>query len=336
MNKKPTLVDVANAAGVSAITVSRALRTPQKVSDRLRKRIQNAIATTGYVPNTAASMLASNTSNAVVVLLPSISNSVFADVLRGIEDGVEETSYVVQIGNTRYDPLKEERIIATFLNPRPAGVIVSGVEQTDLTRRLLGGLDAPVVQIMDLTDTPIDYVVGFSNRDGARAAVNHLYDSGYENIGFLGAQMDPRSQFRLEGYREALRARGGKRERLCISQVPSSVYLGGQLLSSLLVRHPECDAVFCNNDDLALGALFACHRQGLQVPEAFGICGFNDLGTAASSVPTLTSVKTPRYAIGRAAIDIVLGNKDASGHKVRDLGFELCKRASTRKTPSAS
>ena len=327
---KPTLIDVGLEAGVSAITVSRALRSPDKVSDSMRKRVNAAVEKLGYVPNRAASTLASNATNSVVIMIPSVSNNVFTDVLRGIEDTLKGTQFTIQIGNTGYDPLEEERLLRSFLNPKPTGVILSGLEQTEATKKMLVDLEVPVVQIMDVDPDPINKIVGFSHSDAARAAVDHMLNQGFKNIGFLGAQMDPRSQKRLTGYRAALDQAGLSYDRnIAVTNQPSSVQLGAMLFSNLVKSFPECDAVFCNNDDLALGVLFECERRGLKVPRDMGICGFNDLGITSETCPKVTSVATPLREIGETAGKLLISGEGNPQVDCIDLGYKLMAREST-------
>lgn len=329
---KPTLVDVGEEAGVSAITVSRALRSPEKVSDSLRAKVEAAVKKLGYVPNQSASTLASSKTNSIVVMIPSISNNVFTDVLAGITDAVRGTRLTLQIGNTSYDPHEEEHILRSFLNPAPAGVILAGLEQTAATQKMLTSIGVPVVQIMDLSDQPIGKIVGFSHEDAAVAATRHLIESGYRKIGFLGAQMDPRSQKRLVGFKRAMREAGLLQDQsIVVTNNPSDVRIGATLFNKLVNRLPDCDAVFCNNDDLALGVLFECQRRGVSVPDDFGICGFNDLGTTAECVPKVTSVRTPLRQIGLLAGQMINGGDAGKAGTTVDLGFEIAVRESTRR-----
>lgn len=327
---KPTLVDVAKVAGVSAITVSRALRSPDMVSDSLREKVHHAVRETGYMPNKSASSLASNRTNSVVVVIPSVTNNVFTDVMLGITEALKADQLTMQIGNAGYDPLEEERLLRSFLNPAPHGVILAGVEQTPATLKMLEKADVPVVQIMDLHDDPIGKIVGFSNVEAAEAGTRHLVDQGYQRIGFLGAQMDPRSQQRLAGYRRCLeKADQFDPGTIVTTNLPSDVKMGATLLRRLLSQNPDCDAVFCNNDDLALGALFECQRRGLKVPYEFGICGFNNLGITAECFPSVTSVQTPRKEIGRLAARLLSTGAIESDSRTFDLGYSVVPRDST-------
>ena len=332
---RPTIADVAKLAGVGAITVSRALREPGRVSQDLRRQISAAVKTLGYVPDTNARALASARANVVGVLIPSLTNSVFADVVRGIYDGLSDTSFQIQIGNTHYSGMEEERLLKVFLGQRPAALIVAGIDQTPPARRLLEGAGCPVVQIMDIGPEPIDMMIGFSHVEGGRVATEHLIEVGYRRIGFVGARMDPRSQRRLAGYRAAVEAAGLYDPRLVITTpIPSSVSLGRELLRDALAKTPTLDAVFCNNDDLALGVLFECNRAFIKVPQTIGIAGFNDLDMMQAAYPSITSVRTHRYEIGRRAVAMARARIDgeAVGEPVVDLGFDLRIRESTART----
>jgi LacI family gluconate utilization system Gnt-I transcriptional repressor len=332
---RPTLSDVARRAGVGAITVSRALREPERVSPDLRAQINAAIDELGYVPDRNARALASASADVVAVLVPSLTNAVFAEVVRGIYDGLADSPHLqIHLGNTHYSGLEEERLLRVFLSQRPSALIVSGTDQTPTARRLLEAAGCPVVQIMETRPDPIDMMVGFSHFEGGRAVTRHLVEAGYRRIGFVGARMDPRSQRRLAGYRAMVEEAGIYDPRLVTTTpTPSSVSLGRELMRDALARAPDLDAVFCNNDDLALGVLFECSRAAIAVPDRIGIAGFNDLDMMDVAFPSLTSVRTHRYEIGRRAIDMALaaGNGSRPETRVVDVGFELRPRESTRR-----
>ncbi|SFA96326.1 transcriptional regulator, LacI family [Poseidonocella pacifica] len=332
-NKRVTLAEVAALAGVSAITVSRAIRQPGIVSEKVKNRVEAAVRELGYVPNPAARLLATGRSNVIGVVIPSITNNVFADVVSGIYDAVEGTDFEVQLGNTRYSPSQEEGLLRIFSSQRPAGLIVAGIDQTAASLDMLASIDCPVVQIMELSADPVGHCVGLSHYEAARHASAHLVEQGYRRVGFLGARMDPRTQRRFSGFREVAEAAGVFDERrVCTTTTPSSVTLGSQLLADLLAKAPDVDAIFCNNDDLALGALFEAQRRRLSVPDQLGICGFNDLEMVSAAEPAITSVFIPRYQMGRQAVDLVTQGIASDGEnptEIRDLGFELRARRST-------
>ena len=332
--KNATLSDVAKAAKVSASTVSRVLRNPEVVSAEFQSRVRHAVDKLGYVPDPAARSLASARSENIGVVIPSVTNNVFVDVLSGIYTVTQETKFSIEIGNTRYSPMQEEKILRMLLSQRPAGLIVTGLDQSAPCRALLESANCPIVQIMEFGKSPVDMLIGFSHRDAARAATRHLIERGYQRIAFLGAGMDPRAQRRLEGFTEAVEAESLFDERLVVTTPrPTSVTVGCELMAELLARAPDADAVFCINDDLALGALFECQRRRIAVPTQFGICGFNDLEMMAVANPPLTSVQTFRREMGRRAAEMLMariGGASAPAPVV-DLGFDLIERQSTRR-----
>ncbi|MFN3661791.1 LacI family DNA-binding transcriptional regulator [Yoonia sp.] len=330
--KAVTLKDVAATADVSVITASRALRTPDIVSEKVRLRVEQAVSTLGYRPNLAARALASSTTSTIGVLIPSVTNLVFAEVMRGIYDAVENTPNQVQLGNTRYTNRKEEELLRVFAAQRPMGLIVSGIDHSETARGLLNSFTCPVVQIMDIGPDPIDMMIGFDHREGGRAAVRHLLAKGYRRIGFIGARMDPRAQRRLDGYSDILQAEGLYDETLILtSPQPSSVMRGSEMFVDFLERAPDADAVFFNNDDMALGALFECQRRRIRVPQDFGIMGYNDLDYAAASAPTISTIRTLRYEMGRRAVEMVIATSQGArpDPAVVNVGYELKARQST-------
>lgn len=334
LRRRTTLNDVAAYAGVSAVTVSRAIRRPEMVSADLRERVEVAVQALAYVPNQLASALASARTGTIGVVVPSLTNGVFADYMRALHDVFMPAGFQVMVLNTRYRPEEEEKAIATLLGQHPEAMILAGIDQTDRARRLLEQAGVPIVQTMEITDDPIDINIGLSQHAAGHAATSYLLDLGHRRIGHIRARLDARSRRRYEGYRQAMEEAGISPTPLVAdSPEPSTVALGAQLFSNVLSRTPDIEAFFCCNDDLALGVLFECHRRGIRVPEDISIIGFNDLEVSASAFPSLSSVATPRYEMGRRAAEIVSqiirGDGQRPSQRVIDLGFDIRMRAST-------
>ena len=326
------MADVGMMAGVSAITVSRALKTPDKVTPELRARIQGAAQSLGYVPNRAASALAAARSMNIVVLIPSMTNLVFVDLLAGIHDMLHPRGYQELIGITRYSPAEEERLLGSYLEFQPDGVLITGIDHLPAAWRRLESLGRPVVHMMELAQRPGACSVGLSQEAAGAALARHLIGRGYRRMGFVAVQLDPRTVARGAGYRAALQQAGlyDPARELMVTD-PSSISLGAALLDRMLAQAPDCDALFFCNDDLAQGALFQCRRRGIEVPGTLAIAGFNDLPASAWCAPSLTTIATPRYEIGRVAAEMLLTLLDGEEPATRevDLGFTLVAREST-------
>jgi LacI family transcriptional regulator, gluconate utilization system Gnt-I transcriptional repressor len=327
-----TLEDVARSVGVSSITISRAFRRPDKVAPELRERIMNAALNMGYVSNRVASSLASAHSMIISVLVPSLGNNVFVDTLRGIEKVLHPKGYQILLGISDYSPQEEEELVRAHLAFNPDGILMTGVSYRETTRRLLEKARVPVVHMLELADWEGAYSVGFAQEAAGQVMTEHLIKQGRRRIAYVASQLDSRTLARGRGYRNALIKAGlydSQRELLVPD--PSSVALGGILLDRLLRQAPEVDAIFFCNDDLAQGGLFECTRRGIRVPEQLAIGGFNDLPASASTVPSLTSVATPRFEIGTQASNMLLGlieGRPISKARI-DLGFELKPRQSS-------
>lgn len=327
-----TLDDVAKQAGVSRITASRALRHSPQVSKRATNAVMDAAKLLAYIPNRAASTLASAKSHSIGIIIPSISNIVFSDVVRAIDDVLLPEGYQILIGNTRYSLEEEEKLIRTFLERSPDGMIVTGLNHTETGASLLKSAGVPIVQIMEAGENIIDMNVGFSHFQAGIDITQHLLEKGYKNIAFIGSQMDARTQQRLEGYKKAMETqRLSSENRVVTSPASSTVRLGGELLGELLVLDNKIDAVFCCNDDLAMGAIFECQRRNIKIPEQLAIAGFNDLEPSSSLNPAMTTVATPRYEIGEIAAQMLLkrmNNKEPE-KSIVDVGYEIVVRSST-------
>lgn len=336
---RATLADVARRAGVSPVTVSRAIRQPEMVSERLRARIDDAVAALNYIPNHLASALASTRTGIVGVIVPSLTNGVFEDYLNAIQDILNPAGIQVLVLNVRYSKTEEEKAIQTLLGYHPEAMIVVGVDQTERSRQMLKNSGVPVVQTMDLTTDPIDINIGFDHEAAGREATRHLIARGHKRIAHLTVRTDPRSTRRFAGYTAAMKEAGlSTKDLVAITPENSDFEVGSKLFSEIYARAPDVSAVFTCNDDLALGTLFECQRRGITVPEQIAIIGFNDLDYCRSAVPQLSSVSTRRYDMGalaaRSILDLLRGAGSRPEVKSLDVGFTINARGSTTLKPA--
>jgi LacI family gluconate utilization system Gnt-I transcriptional repressor len=329
-----TLSDVAHHAGVSAQTVSRSIRTPERVSDLMLQRVREAIAATGYVPNLAASNLASNRSMTVAAIIPTISASVFADAVGGLDAVLSPHGYQLFMGATDYRLEREEEVVRAFLGRRPDGIFIVGTAHTPETADLLRASRVPVVEAWNLTDSPLDSLVGFSNADAIRAMVELVVRKGYRHPTFAGSLQpgDSRAVERRASFERAVpELLPGESVRVVDSGGGVVSHdVGRHLLDESLRRHPETDVILFSSDVFAAGALLEANRRGLDVPGRLGITGFGDFEIGHHLVPRLTTVAVPNREIGTRAGRLLLDRMTGATEEpaVVDLGYSIVVRES--------
>ena len=334
----PTMADVARRAGVSTMTVSRALRDGGVVSDATRRRIMQAVDELGYTLDRSAGTLSSKRSGFIAAIVPTINNCNFSDTARGITDAIEDRGLQVLLGYSDYMIEKEARLIEAMLRRRPEGLILTGGRHTARSRKLLAASGIPVVETWDLPLDPLGHVVGFCNAASVHALVVQLHTRGYRDIGFIGgtSARDTRGFDRRRGYVQAVADRGLPQGRmLAIGEPPVSMEQGGRAMAQLLERWPSLDAVVCVSDQSAFGALMECHRRGWAVPGRIAVAGFGDFEVGRHTYPRLTTVRVDGYRIGRDAGEVLLRSIAArtEGRPVPreslEVPFEIMEREST-------
>jgi LacI family transcriptional regulator, gluconate utilization system Gnt-I transcriptional repressor len=310
-----TLRDVSEASGVSEMTVSRVLRNRGDVSAPTREKVLEAARALGYVPNKIAGALASQRVNLVGVVIPSLSNMVFPEVMTGISETLEGTGLQPVVGVTNYLPDREESTIYEMLSWRPSGMIIAGLEHTAAARAMLARAGIPIVEIMDIDGDPIDHAVGISHRRAGRQMAEAIVAAGYRRIAFLGTQMpnDFRAKKRLEGFEEALAKAG-------LSLVDREYYSGGSALlkgremtAAVLTRTPDVDFLYYSNDMIGAGGLLWCLDHGLDVPGRIGLAGFNGVELLDGLPRKLATMDACRLEIGRRSAEIISGKATPGG-----------------------
>lgn len=308
-SKRPlTLRDVSEASGVSEMTVSRVLRNRGDVSDATRTKVLAAAKELGYVPNKIAGALASSRVNLVAVIIPSLSNMVFPEVLTGINQVLEETELQPVVGVTDYLPEKEERVLYEMLSWRPSGVIIAGLEHSDASRAMMRAAGIPVVEIMDTDGVPVDAMVGISHRRAGREMANAILKAGYQHIGFMGTKMplDHRARKRFEGFTEVLAKNGVEIEDRAFYSGGSALAKGREMTQEMLERSPDLDFLYYSNDMIGAGGLLYLVEQGIDVPGQIGLAGFNGVELLQGLPRKLATMDACRLEIGRSAAKIIL------------------------------
>ena len=294
---------------MSEMTVSRVLRNRGDVSAATREKVLTAAKALGYVPNKIAGGLASQRVNLVAVVIPSLSNLVFPDVLGGISSELDDTGLQPVIGVSNYSPAREEMVLYDMLSWRPSGVILAGVEHTSASRAMLRNSGIPIVEIMDIDGEAIDTQVGISHVRTGREMADHIVARGYRRIGFIGTHMpeDHRARKRLAGFEEALATHGLQLEAREFYQGGSSLLKGRELTERLLGRAPDLDFLYYSNDMIGAGGLLFCLDRGFDIPNQIGLAGFNGLELLDGLPIRLATTDARRVEIGRRAARIVAG-----------------------------
>jgi LacI family gluconate utilization system Gnt-I transcriptional repressor len=330
--KVAKMADVAKLAGVTIMTVSRALHNPSAVSAATLEKVQDAIRETGFVPNYAARSLVSQHSPIIVALFPTMMNSVFSGTIEELSRQFSAQGYNLLLGETSFDVDVEEKLLSGFMGWRPAAMILTGSEHTAVSRKILENSAAPVVELWNLPKKPFDLAVGLSNRQAAYDMTRSLHDWGYRRIAFMNLHYpnNDRSVDRSAGYRQAMAELGLEVTPEMEIKVPFGMEAGSAAVRDLIKVSPKIDAVFCASDALAVGAIMGAMRAGLKVPDDLAIAGFGNVELASTVVPSLTTVDVPRAQIGRECARIIMerlrGTYD--GPAVIDCGFSIIRRES--------
>lgn len=325
---RPTMKDVGALAGVSVMTVSRALSMPDRVSPETLSKVQRAVLQTGYVPDQNAGALSSKRSRIVALSLPTLANVNFADLAEGISEVLLPAGYQPLIGHSGHSLEKEEELVRIMLARRPDAFVLVGTAHSRETSRMLHASGITVIETWEQTDNPIDLCIGFSNRRAGEVAAEHLASLGHLRLAAIGGSLDAdlkdyRGEQRLRGFQEATR-RLGLPAPLIIrqAQVPIRHGQGADSMARLLREHPEVSAVFAISDTMAFGALMECHRQGVAVPGRMSLLGFGDFDIAAQCVPGLSTIAVAPREMGRIIGERILRRMDGaetSGHEIEPV-----------------
>jgi len=327
-----TLIDVAKVAGVSPMTVSRALHRPELVSEDTRDKVREAVRKTGYVSNMLAGGLASNKSRLVAIFLPTIANSIFADTVQALMDRLTDAGYQTLLGLTGYSAEQEEKLLEAVLGRRPDGIVLTGTLHTESSRLRLAQSGIPVVEAWDLSEQPLDMLVGFSHEQVGVETARHLLTRGYKRFSVVTIS-DPRGLRRCNSLIAELKRQGIKNVPMEVMTPPATLEVGREGLRRLLEQKHRPDVVVCSSDTIAQGVLAEAASRGLRVPADLAVMGFGDLSSASQVFPALSTVRVDGKNIGQQVAQALLDRfayPQGRHDPVRiDTGFTLIDREST-------
>jgi LacI family gluconate utilization system Gnt-I transcriptional repressor len=329
-----TLRDVAKLANVAPITASRALNTPDAVSPAILARVREAVERTGYVPNMLAGGLASRKSRLVAAVVPTITGSIFLDMVQSLTESLAASGYQLMLGQAGYENSREDALLEAIIGRRPDGVVLTGIMRSAIGRRRLQASGIPVVETWDLTSTPIDMLVGFSHEKIGVAVADYLHRRGRRRVATISAN-DERAERRNKAFSDAaialgMAADGAASIPTCIVPAPTTLGLGRSGLRELLAQDPLIDAVFCSSDMMALGVIMQAQAEGIAVPEQLSVVGLGDQSFSRDMHPALTSVRIDGNTIGSLAADFIIARSEGKlvADPVRDIGFAIVERDS--------
>lgn len=342
MKAKPklaTMADVAKLAGVSSMTVSRALKPDTSVSKITRDKIQKAADDLGYVLDTRASEFSSGRSGFVAVTIPSINNANFAATVKALSDVLAVNDLQVLLGYSNYNIEREEQLIVQLLKKRPEAIIVTGGVHTHKCKSLLANSGIPVVETWDIPENPIDQVVGFSNAYAGELMIEHFIQQGHTKIGFIGGDnaRDSRGRDRYKGFCNTLEKHGLESNRASFqTSSPFSMEPGVNGLNYILKEWPDTQAIMCVSDPVAFGAITECKRQDIMVPDDIAIGGFGAYELGVYSNPSITTIDVDAALIGKLAAQTIVallspehqGDKNSKIDKIVQTQPHLIKRQS--------
>lgn len=332
-NRPVRVEDVARVAGVSPITVSRALSYPEKVKEETRKKVADAVAKTGYVVNSFASSLRSGRSSIITVFVSSLLNPHFANSMQGLVDAIEGSRYHLMFAQTGYSEMLDMDIVSSVLPFRPAGVVFTNVVRSEPARQSLQRLGIPVMEMWGVHPDPIDMLMSFSNYDSGRMMGEHLGARGYRRIGYSGHTIE-RGAERIEGLKEGLAVHDAALVKIVPMEGTRHIPDGVAAFDAIRAEAPEVDAMFFGTDILASGAVLRALELGLKVPDDIAIAGNGDLDFAEHMRPSLTTIRIPSYDMGFAAGRMMLRRLNGLevDSKVHSQPISLKARQSTNRT----
>ena len=326
------MTDVALAAGVSVMTVSRALKPETCVAPETRALVLKVVKELGYVPDLLAGGLSSMRSGFVSLLVPSVNNPHFAETVMGMKRVLEPAGLQVLLGFTNYQAREEERLIEWMLKRRPEAIVLTYDGHTTRTRVILKNSGIPVIEIWEKPTKPIEHVVGFSNRKAARNMTAAIIALGYLKIAYIGESSDAgtRGDQRRRGFEDAMRHAGlDPIRQIAYAPPPIGMAQGREAFGALINRYPDTEVVMCVSDPCAFGALTYCLERGWAVPQRVAIAGFGAFEISACCVPSISTLAVNGEEMGEKAATLILELIDPLAAKIKKIGPRFLEVAAT-------
>ncbi|WP_394690946.1 LacI family DNA-binding transcriptional regulator [Hoeflea sp.] len=304
---RPTLDDVARAAGVSTATVSRCLNSPNQVIEATRQRVMEAVHSLGYTPDFGGRALASRRTNTVGAIIPTMENAIFARGLQSFQEALTRSGKTLLVASSGYDPAREREQMEALIGRGADGLLLIGSARPDSSIEYLRRRGVPYIGAWNLGG-PDEHFVGFDNAAAASKLTEMVIAQGHRRIAMIGgiSHMNDRAAARILGVEQAIAAAGIGDGSLQVIEAPYAFQDGADAFGSLMETTPRPTAVMCGNDVLAVGAMKKAREMGLRVPQDVSITGFDDIDISAVVEPGLTTVRVPHRRMGEAAAEMLL------------------------------
>ncbi|MCP3890787.1 MAG: LacI family transcriptional regulator [Desulfobulbaceae bacterium] len=316
-----TMMDVAKLAGVSTATVSRFINSPDTVREATREKINRAMKICNYKYNALARGFATKKSNTIGLIIPTISNPVFADSTQGVQDCADKRKMQVILGNSYYRYEQEEKLVKTLREKQVDGLIITTTNLKGNVLKILLEENFPFILLFSTVKRGPLSAVGVDNYRGGYLATEHLITLGHKRIGMIAGSfaITDRSYHRWHGYRQSLKNYGIPYDKEILVQTEYSLAGGRDAVKKLLALKKPPTAVFCSNDYLALGAMKGAREMGLQLPDDLSIVGFDDMQTASYVIPALTTIQQPAYKMGEIAAELLFQRMESAAKPVQKM-----------------
>ena len=336
MKKKFSIFDIAKKSGYSTSSVSRTISNPSSVSKKARDKITNIIKKTGYVHNSLAGSLKSGKSGFIIAIIPTLRDSIFTDYIRAIKDQLRKKGYQLLIGVTDYNLEREEEIVRKFLSYKPEGIIIVGTQHTPYTNSILLASKLPIVETWNITDKPLDVVVGFSNFSAGYQITDYLLTLKYKKIAFATPdknhmKIENRSKRRLSGYLSRIKEAHIEPIIFYYSEPIDHKKCGAEILNQYKKDKSKIDSIICGSEDSGIALLSTILFHKIKVPKNLGVAAVGNAEITSLIHPQLTTIDFKAYEIGQiSAINLIARiNKEKIKRRIFDVGIELIKGSST-------
>jgi LacI family gluconate utilization system Gnt-I transcriptional repressor len=325
------ITDVAAAAGVAPMTVSRVINTPDRVSAETASRVRAAIERLGYVPNLIAGGLSSRRSRMVAAIVPTIAHPMFAGLVQAFTDAMRGAGYQVMLSLSGYADDDADALLRALLGRRPDALLITGATHSPAGLQMLTEAHVPIVEIWDVSPCPIDMLVGFDHAQVGASVAAFFLAKGQDRFITISAD-DPRALLRTEGFIKAVEGGGGTVVGNTVLPAPSTIMAGRQALRAFLPKLEHRTALFCSSDLLAFGAITEARLHGIAVPEQLAVCGFGNFELSSAVEPPFTTVNVEGAEAGTLAASFLLRRLAGEPPREEDrlhVPFRIVERGST-------